>query len=222
MPFALGTHMSQWTFWEWLTYVTTWIAALVLSASAAVKVEPDLQPYIPKILKDKPYLGFVPLGFLFIGVIGIIIQYFNAQPPPQYKPLMTYYGINGIVWHQHGNSVTIPSDPSSKIEVDGGDLTYLGSDKYKLLGVVYHVPPTSDRMDVGDLSKSALFDIRNEHITITIFWNKKFIEDFVDDKIGSAYSLLAIPVNLDPKQFGTLRQAVKLGAKILEERGGPP
>jgi hypothetical protein len=90
------------------------------------------------------------------------------------------------------------------------------------MGVLYHHPPNIDHIDVSVISKSAEFDIRGEQIDLEIPWNEKFRTEVANRLVGTSYTLLAIPVGVTPDQFDTLRQAEALGARILEERGGPP
>jgi hypothetical protein len=82
--------------------------------------------------------------------------------------------------------------------------------------------PNVDRIDVSGISKSTEFDIRGEQIDIEIPWNEKFRNEFASGERMIAYALLAIPIGVTGEQFDTLRQAEALGARILEERGGPP
>ena len=55
--------MSDWGFWDWLAYGTTWVAAMVIAASAAVKIEPQLRERTPLFLKATRW-GYVPLMLL--------------------------------------------------------------------------------------------------------------------------------------------------------------
>lgn len=37
--------MGEWGFWDWVAYGTTWVAAIMAAASAAIKVEPHLRGF---------------------------------------------------------------------------------------------------------------------------------------------------------------------------------
>jgi hypothetical protein len=145
----------------------------------------------------------------------------NAEQKPG-KPLMSDYGVTGGFFGRRGHPEDVPTGQASHIKLDGNRLIYLDPKKYRLMGVLYHVPPNIDHIDVSGISKSNEFDIRDEQIDIEIPWNQKFINEFASGETISAYALLAIPVGVTGDQFDTLRQAQALGARILEERGGPP
>jgi len=209
--------MSDWGFFDWLAYASTWVAAIVIAATAAIKSEAELREKIPTFLKA-PIWGFVPIGLLAIGLALFIFAPEN-KPPAQ---LMIDYGVDGAIMYLPSKDELTPPNPSSHIIVNGSDLSSLSRKKYRLLGFICHLPLTNDRNDVSNISKSALFEIRDERITIPILWNSTFIKEFKAGVRNTDYTLLALPVGVSPDQFDTLRQAVALGAKILEERGGPP
>jgi hypothetical protein len=165
-----------------------------------------------------PIWSFIPIALLFFG---LFIFWFSAWNKPE-KLVMVDYGGNGPVAYDRNTGQLTPNNPSCHIIIDGADLDYLSNRKYKLLGVLFHILPGSDRLDVKNMSKSNLFDIRHEKINIAIFWNSTFIKEWTGGAVNIDYTLLALPIGVTPDQFDTLRQAIGLGAKIIEERGGPP
>ena len=216
--------MSDWGFWDWVAYGSTWVAAIVIAASAAIKIEPHLREKVPTPLKAN-WWGYVPLGLLAIGLVGFGISWFGGEQKPS-QPLMTDYGMTLPLGKSFtirtGHPEDIPTGQGSYIKLDGNRLMYLNPKKYRVMGVVYHIPPNVDRFDVSGISKSSEFDIRGEPTDIVIPWNQQFLNEMGNGARMSAYALLAIPVGVTKEQFDTLRQAEALGARILEERGGPP
>ena len=216
--------MGEWGFWDWIAYGTTWVAAIVAAALAAIKVEPHLREGIPAPLRAN-WWGFVPLVLLAIGLVGFLISWFGG-PQNFAKPLMSDYGVTrigpGTFVARFGHPEDIPTGQVSHIKLDGNRVMYLNPRKYRLMGVLYHIPPNVDRIDVNGISKSTEFDIRDEQIDIEIPWNQKFRSEFASGVRMSAYALLTIPIGVTGEQFDTLRQAEALGARILEQGDGPP
>ena len=58
--------------------------------------------------------------------------------------------------------------------------------------------PGGDRLDAKALSKSALYDIRNERTAILIPWSEAFIDAFVNGTRNTDYTLLAVPIGVAP------------------------
>jgi hypothetical protein len=215
--------MSDWGFWEWVAYGSTWVAAIGMAIGSAIKNERHLLEKVPAPLKAT-WWGYVPIGLLTIGLVGFLISWFGGEQKPS-KPLMSEYGVavTGTRFvARYGHPEDVPPGQASHIKLDGSRVMYLNPKKYRLMGVLYHIPPNVDRVDVNGISKSTEFDIRGEQIDIQIPWNQKFIGEFVNGEKMSAYALLAVPVGITGAQFDTLRQAEALGARILEEGGGPP
>lgn len=165
--------MSDWGFWDWVAYGSTWVAALVIAASTSIKLEPHLRERVPEPLKAR-WWGYVPLVLLFIGLGGFLISWFGAEQKPG-TPLMSDYGVTGGFFSRLGHPEEIPPNQTSHIKLDGNRLIYLNPKKYRLMGVLYHLPPNVDRKDVSGISKSTEFDIREEQIDIEIPWNQKFM-----------------------------------------------
>ena len=149
---------------------------------------------------------------LAIGLIGFLISWFGGEQKPS-EPLMSEYGVSDLPGAPPSSSVTvrvghpedIPLESRSRIKLDGSRLMYLNPKKYRLMGVLYHLPPGIERIDVNGISKSSEFDIHGEQITIEIPWNQKFRAEVANVEKGSSYALLAIPVGVTPDQFDTLR-----------------
>ncbi len=213
----LGAHMGDWGFFDWLAYGTTWIAAIVIAASGAIRIKSTLRRKIPQFMKW-PFWSFVPILLLVIGFLAFWLMPMHKSC----KDVMIDYGSSlTVIFHRDTNTVT-PPDPWSYIIADGPALSYLNSDKFKLLGVAFHIAPNVDKYDTSNLSKSGLFDIRPENIVMRIYWNATFVNEAMEGARGTDYTLLAVPLGVTPDKFDTLHQATALGAKIIEERGGPP
>jgi heme exporter protein D len=45
----VGAHMSEWGFFDWLAYGTTWVAAIVIAISGAIKIEPNIRQQLPRL-----------------------------------------------------------------------------------------------------------------------------------------------------------------------------
>jgi hypothetical protein len=178
-----------------------------------------------RIRKSAPlaaWWGFVAVALLAIGLVWFLISWFGGEQKPG-KPLMSEWGITEPGFYGRlGHPEDVPPGQTSHIKLDGGRLMYLSPKKYRLMGVLYHLPPNVDRGDVSGISKSNEYDIRDEQVYIAIPWNKNFIDEFAKGEVRSSYALLAVPSSVTKEQFDTLRQAEALGALILEENGGPP
>jgi len=85
------------------------------------------------------------------------------------------------------------------------------------------VPPRSgDPLDEPDISKSGLYDVKDELITIIIPWNDTFLTELVMKGIrGTNYSLLLVPADFDTN-FRTIRDALNKGGRSIQNRSGPP
>jgi hypothetical protein len=167
--------MSEWGFWEWIAYSATWVAAIIAAASATIKTEPHLQEGVPEPLKAR-WWGYVPLVLLFIGLVGFLISWLGG-PQNFAKPLMSDYGVTriGTFVARFEHPEDIPTGQASHIKLDGNRVMYFNPRKYRLMGVLYHIPPNVDRIDVNGISKSTEFDIRDEQIDVEIPWNQNSV-----------------------------------------------
>lgn len=113
----------------------------------------------------------------------------------------------------------------SKIIVDGSKAEQL-SDGYRLWGAVMFWDGTIDPMDVRSISKSSLFDITPDEMTIIIPWSREFTDIYLQPQrpISASYVLIALPksVGLDKvAAFKNVRDALDAGGVILQKAAGP-
>jgi hypothetical protein len=111
--------------------------------------------------------------------------------------------------------------PASRIVVFGLRLTRF-SKKFKLMGVCFFSDPYKDPADVPNVSKSSLFDIDGDDLTIRIPWNGSYVDALEKNARGTDYFLLLVPGSFTDLNFSTLREAQESGAIELEWHGGPP
>jgi len=134
--------------------------------------------------------------------------------------IIMQWGPSGAIELTRGNPVPISGRPENEMVVDGTLLLSYRS-KYKLVGACFHNIGTGDVLD-RRLSKSALYDIQDSPIRITIPWSHQYAMEVSEGNNGTGYDLLGVPLGVSPDQFETLRQALALGCKRLKRVSGPP
>jgi hypothetical protein len=211
--------MSQWGFWDWIAYLTTWIAAIIIALGGAVRAEPYLRRRLPAFVRA-PAWAFLPVALLMIGLVVFLVRLYSPAPG-SFKPLMVNYGSSGRVIFKPGHPESMVGPLSSFMVVDGNRIADMVGNDFKLIGLCFHFY-SGDRLDAKEISKSAIYDIKPELISIVIPWNDDFRAAVARGEMGSDYTLLALPPDVGASQFDTIRQAEAIGAKLLEERGGPP
>jgi len=210
--------MKDWGFWEWLTYVTIAIGAFVLAIETALAISPAASSRRPRFLRSHIW-KFIPSLFFVASMVFIAISYLNKKEI-EVRRLIFSYGSQGGYSYKKGMPGSLVGDKNSHINLDGRLLDSL-KDGYRIVGVCYHYA-SGERYDLGNLSKSALYDIRPEEIHVVIQWSDVFADELIKGAHGTHYALLAVPIGLTPDQFHTLREAQGLGAKIVAEEVGTP
>jgi len=66
--------MKKWTFWEWLSYATLWIAALVIALDTSLKLTSGLLRQEVTGLLESPVWGFSPLALVIVGTVIFILR----------------------------------------------------------------------------------------------------------------------------------------------------
>jgi hypothetical protein len=168
-------------------------------------------------------IGFkMGLTFAVTAVlIGLSFQPMDAQFQAEYDIAENRDFIAGVgpVLPYTIDAKTFPpkvvsGQPMTRMTVDGRLLDrYKG--KYRLIAGVLHWLPPNPLEDQTGISKSSVFDIQAEYIRIPIVFNDQFIMEVVNGSYSESYVLLAVPPNLSPEQFDSIREAEKLGAKLI-------
>lgn len=160
------------------------------------------------------YRKYWPVLVMFLILPLNWIPYFLARSRGADAPIeyMTYRGalIPGSPY---------ASNPFLRVDTEGRFFKEYSGDHY-LAAVAFRLR-SGDAKDARNLQKSASFDIRDETISMAIPLDIDFLNS-IGKAIGTNYALLIVPSKIQMDQFDTLRQAERLGVKVVEVRGGPP
>ena len=85
----------------------------------------------------------------------------------------------------------------------------------KIIAVAFHYFGKVDINDQVGLQKSRPFDYRKGTQFITISPDSIFFDEVRNGASGTNYMLLDVPQGITEDQFSTLRQAYKIGAKLM-------
>lgn len=96
------------------------------------------------------------------------------------------------------------------------------ADGYYLTAVALHRFGVVDRDEERITARGARHEIVAGNVPIVIVATPTYIDEVRQGFTQTSYVLLLVPNGVDPEQFFTLRQAKRLGAKIVSIRGGPP
>jgi hypothetical protein len=197
------------------------IVAAVMSA-ISIAAEPSLS----KVLKA----AAIAITLLLIGGIGEFI-YYHHKTADDIATSTNYItdwgagsspGVPTVEKFTPGNVSSYKGEAKSHLVVNGDLVRKTIGGQYRLVGVIYHHANTGDMQDEPDISKSGPYDVIAGPIHILIPWNDTFLRERVSGYVGTAYELLAIPIDKVNQKFTTVRQAVALGGKRLDGRRGPP
>jgi hypothetical protein len=64
--------MSHWTFWEWLGYVSIWIAAIISATEIGLKMATEFRSRTQHLIGN-PYWAFAPIACLAISGMAFFI-----------------------------------------------------------------------------------------------------------------------------------------------------
>jgi hypothetical protein len=92
----------------------------------------------------------------------------------------------------------------------------------KLIGLVFHWKGEVDILDTKGLQKSEPYDYTKGEKFLLITPDEQFRADVQRGDAGTNYWVLEVPDNIDKTQFSTIRQAQKLGAKIVSQNSKTP
>jgi hypothetical protein len=154
-----------------------------------------------------------------ISAIGFFIGYDNKEWN-EIIPIITDYGATPPTTFRLGSPETLTGPKQGHIKLDGERLIKFAN-KYLLVGVCFHLfggEPT----EATHISKSGLYDIKKGEITIAIPWTNKYINELVSGKSGTNYALMLVPKSITTDQFDSVKQAMTLGAILVEKRGISP
>jgi hypothetical protein len=161
----------------------------------------------------------------------------RADIKPKYWPLvaMTLVGV-AIAWIP----TLLPSQdvPTNYVRAwgwDAQDPNHKGSvladgralfskhSKFRLAAVCFHYFGLGDPKDATNLSKSGLYDILQADIPIIIPYNDTFLAEWKqENKSGTNYYLLLVPIGIKMNQFDTIHEAEALGVQLIGQGSGPP
>ena len=75
---------------------------------------------------------------------------------------------------------------------------------------------SQDMLDAPYLQQSALFDIKKGSVLVTAKWGASFPKYMEQThSVGLYCPLMLVPIGINPSQFNTLREARRLGVKII-------
>jgi hypothetical protein len=129
------------------------------------------------------------------------------------------YNINvswgGIIKDPNGKpALTMTADISAFVDEFAKD--------YRVVALAMHYVGDVDSADVTGLQKSTPRDIRRGSEKFLIYPDDKFWDEVKRGVVLTNYILMMIPKPINPSQFTTLREAEKLGARLVYAGGGPP
>ena len=64
--------MQHWTFWDRLTYVCIWVAAVIIAADTAIRLSPGLVQHLEFL--HGPVWGFAPLTIMIVGALILSVR----------------------------------------------------------------------------------------------------------------------------------------------------
>lgn len=167
--------------------------------------------------KRKVWRGTAAIAgcILVVGLFG----YFEWPQPASLEYMVSW----GIWGSPSGNGPPIPAErvEALRVVVQGLLLQQFKS-SCKIAGVAFHYSGTTDIDDAQALQKSGLYDIYKGPITIRIPLDEQFRKSLIVGTWGTNYSLLLVPNGISIDRFATLREAKKLGIRILQLNSGPP
>jgi len=111
--------------------------------------------------------------------------------------------------------------PGLYVAVDGNVLLDYRK-KYRVAAIAFHNTGSIDPGDVKELQKSALYDIRPEHIEMRIPLDSKFVSDVESGMRMTNYDALLVPNEVRMSDFSTTHEAGRLGVIRIGGRAGPP
>jgi hypothetical protein len=143
--------------------------------------------------------------------------WFEKLPAPYVK---NYGGTLGSTINTLTHTITGPQ--TSFIVVDGTRLQNLAARGMVFKGVaMLHSNPV-DPLDESNVSSSGPYEIANGDVQIDIPWNDYIENMYKNGRFGTNYYLLALPRAAANRPFSSIRQAVQMGAIIIQNSGGPP
>lgn len=157
------------------------------------------------------------------AVPNVTTQYHQEQFPPGVFYATSWGALGesvGVVRPKNGGPAYVVGEKASKMVVNGALMTRF-SKHYRIMILCFHYSGAEDATDLENLSKSKPFDITDGLITIVIPWSSGFEEEFINGASGSNYAVLLVPSD-KPTTFGTIRDATKSGAVVLQTVSGPP
>ncbi len=204
-------------------FVSIIVGALMTFIDSSLSSTPELKAHAPSWLRTGGWRK-LPLVLILVGGLSYGVEYLTTIPKrPTICGAMVDYGTNFLVTYRNNDPSSIAPSAGSHIIAAGSKLAYYQSRHFRLMALCFRLSPEIDKLDISDLSKSAAFDIVPDRNVLMIKWNEG-LRKAIASNSGQLtdYILLAIPSGLSPEQFATLRQALALGASIIEDRGGPP
>lgn len=91
-----GDAMKTWTFWDWLTYVGIWLAAIIAALDAGLKNAPSLAATMPDF-GSWPIWPFIPLLLLLASGLIFAVRLFAKPVSKKYPQWPDSYAPDEII-----------------------------------------------------------------------------------------------------------------------------
>jgi hypothetical protein len=114
----------------------------------------------------------------------------------------------------------VQRQPELMMHVNAG--IFIEDKSIKLMAVAFHYKGTTDVMDVKELQKSALYDVRPGNQILLIKADDNFVSEVNAGQAPTNYQLFAVPAGIDPAQVTTSRHLIALGGRLIWGGSGPP
>jgi len=78
--------VTKWTFWEWVAYAALFVAAMIIAADQAIKMEPDLRQRL-EIVVANPIWAFAPIALILLATGIFIGRNWERKTTRQGRPI---------------------------------------------------------------------------------------------------------------------------------------
>jgi hypothetical protein len=156
----------------------------------------------------------------------------SATPWWKSKSIAIMLGLALLTWARWVYGLIFPPTPEAISDyaygtVQTGDeyiLAFLKQTKKdkKVIGLAFHYDGRQDVKDTAGLQKSKPYDYDQGRVMMIIDPDQTFRNQRAMRMRGTNYYVIEVPDGLAPEQFSTLRQAEKLGGKVIFSKGKLP
>jgi hypothetical protein len=164
------------------------------------------------------YIVPVLSTLLVCGVVGF--DYWDRHYPSRCDKDITKVG---CILKSYGSLAHGSGEPWRVQAIVEGKCLFPYRDTHRVAVIAFHTPGDREWLDIRDLQKSALYDIRDGEIPVVFNLTDNYVNELAHGWRGATnYYPLLVPKGLGMDQFSTLRQALALGAIQLQGSTGPP